>query len=72
MNVRSADVFVRQLVRHARGELERHVKPRDQTERGIVNALGDISWSEAVKAIRAHRADVARPTSPDVPPDAAA
>lgn len=40
----------------ARDELARHVQPRDDTERAIVNALGEISWDEAIEAIKRHRA----------------
>lgn len=39
----------------ARMELWEHVMPRDDTERAIVNALGEISWDEAVNAINKYR-----------------
>lgn len=42
-------------VLHARMELDDHVKPRDDFERAVINALGDISWDEAIAAITKHR-----------------
>lgn len=46
---------LRAAARSARDELMEHVKPCDDFERAVVNALGDISWNEAVEAINKHR-----------------
>lgn len=43
-------------VLNARMELDEHVKPQDDFERAVINALGEISWDEAVEAIDKHRA----------------
>lgn len=43
------------MVREAQLTLTDRINPRDDTERAIVNALGDISWDEAVEAINRHR-----------------
>lgn len=48
--------FDMNFIYQARGELSDHVQPRDDFERAVVNALGDISWDEAVEAINKHRA----------------
>lgn len=47
-----------QFVADARNALSAHIQPRDETEQAIVNALGEISWDEAVEAIRKRRAGV--------------
>jgi hypothetical protein len=44
-------------MRSARDELAEHVKPRDETERAIVNALGECSWDECVSAIQRYRTE---------------
>ena len=44
-------------VRSAQDELTEHVKPRDETERAICNALGECSWDECVAAIQQYRSD---------------
>lgn len=44
-------------MRRARDELSEHVKPRDETERAIVNALGECSWDECVSAIQRYRTE---------------
>lgn len=44
-------------VRSARNDLAEHVKPRDETERAIVDALGECSWDECVGAIQRYRAE---------------
>lgn len=41
----------------ARTELAEHVKPRDDFEYAVVNALGEISWDEAIAAITKHRGE---------------
>jgi hypothetical protein len=41
----------------ARIELIDHVKPRDETETAICNALGECSWDECVSAINRYRAE---------------
>jgi hypothetical protein len=41
----------------ARKDLSEHVQPRDETERAIVNALGECSWDECVTAIQKYRAE---------------
>lgn len=43
------------MVRSAQDDLTQHVQPRDDMERAIINALGEISWDEAVTAIMRHR-----------------
>lgn len=52
-------------VRGARDELTEHVKPRDDTERAIVNALGECSWDECVAAIQKYRSQGPTPASRD-------
>lgn len=47
-------------VLQARIELEEHVRPRDEFERAVINALGEISWDEAIAAIEKHRATLRR------------
>lgn len=48
---------MKDLVMQSRRELAEHVKPRDDTETAICNALGEISWDEAVDAIKKYRSD---------------
>lgn len=48
----------------ARMELDEHVQPRDDFERAVINALGEISWDEAVTAILKHRATLPTPAEP--------
>lgn len=48
--------FDQGFITNARSDLSDHVQPRDDFERAVVNALGDISWDEAVEAIQKHRA----------------
>ena len=43
-------------LRNGRLDFANHVQPRDVFEWAIVNALGEISWDEAVTAIGDHRA----------------
>ncbi len=43
-------------VKRARVELYEHVEPRDDFERAVIEALGEISWDEAIEAINKHRA----------------
>lgn len=45
-------------VRRARVELYEHVEPRDDFERAVVDALGEISWDEAIAAIEKHRVEL--------------
>jgi hypothetical protein len=45
------------VVRCARLMLADDVKPRDDTECAIVNALGECSWDECVIAIQRYRAE---------------
>jgi hypothetical protein len=45
------------MVRGARLMLADDVKPRDDTERAIVNALGECSWDECVTAIQRYRSE---------------
>ena len=45
------------MVRGARLLLADAIKPRDATERAIVNALGECSWDECVSAIQSYRAE---------------
>jgi hypothetical protein len=45
------------MVRGARLMLADAVKPRDDTERAIVDALGECSWDECVTAIQRYRAE---------------
>lgn len=52
------------VVRGARLQLQDHIKPRDETERAIVNALGDCSWDECVAAIQKHRSAPPQPAEP--------
>jgi hypothetical protein len=42
-------------IMNARMDLYDHVQPRDQFEINVINALGDISWDEAITAINKHR-----------------
>jgi hypothetical protein len=49
-------VLLGSAVLGARMELDQHVQPRDDFERAVINALGEISWDEAVEAINKHRA----------------
>jgi len=39
----------------ARVDLAEHIKPRDDFEIAVINALGEISWDEAMQAIQQHR-----------------
>ena len=55
---------LRRAVRSAHDELTEHVRPRDETERAICAALGEISWDEAVTAIQRYRSDVPATTEP--------
>lgn len=50
------------MVRGARLLLADEVKPRDETERAIVNALGECSWDECVSAIHRYRSE--HPSAP--------
>jgi hypothetical protein len=43
-------------VKRARVELYEHVEPRDDFEHAVIDALGEISWDEAIAAIEKHRA----------------
>lgn len=54
----SMQVLLGHSVLTARTELAEQVKPRDDFEYAVVNALGEISWDEAVEAINKHRATV--------------
>lgn len=45
------------MVASAQGDMTEHVEPRDEFERAIINALGEISWDEAIAAILKHRAE---------------
>jgi len=51
------------FVHQARTELTDHVQPRDDFETAVINALGDISWDEAVDAITKHRAELSEPVT---------
>lgn len=44
-----------QIAQNARTDLTNEVQPRDDFERQVVAALGEISWDEAITAIRGHR-----------------
>lgn len=44
------------MVQSAQTDLTGHVEPRNDFERAVINALGEISWNEAIAAIERHRA----------------
>lgn len=44
------------FISQAREDLSAHVEPRDEFERAVIDALGEISWDEAVDAINKYRA----------------
>lgn len=53
----AADMLaIRVMIQEARERTTRLCTPRDDTERAIVNAVGEISPDEAVAAIERHRA----------------
>lgn len=51
-------VLLAEIVSIGRQQLTDHVQPRDETERAIVRALGEISWDEAVEAIQQYRQEI--------------
>lgn len=49
-------VGIAKIVASARENFADTFQPRDDFERAIMNALGEISWNEAAQAIEKHRA----------------
>jgi hypothetical protein len=49
------------MVHSAQSEMAGYVKPRDDFERAVIGALGEISWDEAMTAILNHRAELPQP-----------
>jgi len=48
---------LRDAIRSGHSDLIEHVKPRDETERAICDALGECSWDECVTAIQKYRSE---------------
>jgi len=44
-----------EMVRDTRDAMTAEVQPRDRFERAVIAALGEVSWDEAMAAIRGHR-----------------